>query len=402
MSLDKASRGVGRRQLLIGGAVAAVGAAAAVGADRLDLGGDEVLVDAHGRETVRFHGAHQPGIAITPQAHQSLVAVQLDPGTGRDDVRRLLSVLTDDARAMMAGKPALADPEPEFARIPARLTVTFGFGPGLVGIVRGAQDVPAWLGPLPAYPIDRLREEWSGGDLLIQVASDDQVTVAPAVRMLVKDTRSFGTVRWHQAGFRRAYGSEKPGTTMRNLLGQVDGTVNPRPGDASFADVVWRDDDWLAGGTTMVVRRIEMLQDDWDRLDRHGRELSVGRTLDVGAPLTGTREHDEPDFDATTPVGFPVIPEFSHIRRARSDDPTQVMFRRGYNYDLGPHGEMASDAGLIFTCFQRDLEHQYLPIQARLAELDLLNQWTVPIGSAVFAIPPGAAEGEFVGEKMFG
>ena len=382
--------------------MAAAGAAAAVGADRWVGGeGDEIVLDANGRETVRFPGTHQAGIAITPQAHQSLVALTLHEGTTRGDVRRLLALLTTDAGNLTAGRPALGDSEPEFALVPARLTVTFGFGPRLVQIVRGAAEVPTWLGPLPAYPIDRLREEWSGGDLLLQIASDDRVTVAHAVRMLVKDTRSFGTVAWHQSGFRRAYGSEPPGTTMRNMLGQVDGTVNVKPGDAAFAEVVWRDDGWLDGGTTMVVRRIEMLQDKWDRLGRRGRELSVGRTLDVGAPLTGSREHDEPDFEANTPVGFPVIPEFAHIRRARSDDPTQVMFRRSYNYDLGPQGDRASDSGMIFTCFQRDLEHQYLPVQARLAELDLLNEWTVPIGSAVFAIPPGIAEGELVGERMF-
>jgi deferrochelatase/peroxidase EfeB len=51
--------------------------------------------------------------------------------------------------------------------------------------------------------------------------------------MLVKDTRSFATVRWVQQGFRRAYGSVAPGTTMRNLFGQVDGTANPKPGTLS-------------------------------------------------------------------------------------------------------------------------------------------------------------------------
>ena len=40
------------------------------------------------------------------------------------------------------------------------------------------------------------------------------------------------------------------------------------------------------------------------------------------------------------------------------------------------------------------------PIQQRLDTLDLLNQWTTPIGSAVFAIPPGCAEGEFLGESV--
>ncbi|MFM9745939.1 Dyp-type peroxidase, partial [Streptomyces brasiliscabiei] len=81
---------------------------------------------------------------------------------------------------------------------------------------------------------------------------------------------------------------------------QVDGTSNPRPGTAAFDEVVWSGEGWLAGGTGMVVRRVRMDLDKWDRLDRPGREQSVGRTLSTGAPLTGTAEHDEPDFEAKT------------------------------------------------------------------------------------------------------
>jgi dye decolorizing peroxidase len=32
----------------------------------------------------------------------------------------------------------------------------------------------------------------------------------------------------------------------------------------------------------------------------------------------------------------------------------------------------------------------------------MLNQWTTPIGSAVFAIPPGCAKGGYVGQQLFG
>src|SRR5690606_41189884 len=126
--------------------------------------------------------------------------------------------------------------------------------------------------------------------LLRQVAGDDPLTVAHAVRMLLKDARGFASIRWSQQGFRRAYGTERPGTTMRNLFGQVDGTSNPEPGTADFDRVVWSEDGWLAGGTGMVVRRIRMDLDRWDRLDRSGREASVGRTLVDGAPLTGHAE----------------------------------------------------------------------------------------------------------------
>ena len=39
-------------------------------------------------------------------------------------------------------------------------------------------------------------------------------------------------------------------------------------------------------------------------------------------------------------------------------------------------------------------------MQQRLAEQDLLNAWTVPIGSAVFALPPGCDENGYIGEGL--
>src|SRR5690606_5761602 len=140
----------------------------------------------------------------------------------------------------------------------------------------------------------------------------------------------------------------------------------------------WIRDGWLAGGTSVVIRRTHMDLEGWDRLDRVGREQSVGRFLDSGAPLTGVDEHDEPDFAAVTPVGFPVIPEFAHMRRARSDDPRERMFRRAYNYDDPPESGEISNSGLVFVAFQADVDRQFVPIQRRLADLDLLNEWTVP------------------------
>src|SRR5699024_4627862 len=102
--------------------------------------------------------------------------------------------------------------------------------------------------------------------------------------------------------------------------------------------------------------------------------------------------------------GFPIIQEFAHVRRARGVDEGehQEIFRRPYNYDVPPPAgsEAVSEAGQIFVSFQADLLRQFLPIQQRLSDLDLLNQWTTPIGSAVFAIPPGCAEGEYVGPTV--
>ena len=391
-----------RRQFLLGGTVAGVGAAAAIGID-LALTPSITTVASpsaplNGDEIVPFHGAHQAGIDTDAQAHGTFIALDLHDDVDRDQLRRLMRVLSDDAERLTQGRAALADSEPELALTPARLTVTFAFGPGFVS--RAGGQAPAWLQPLPAFGVDQLRDEFNDGDLLLQIAADDPVTVAHATRMLLKDARSFADVRWTQQGFRRAYGSVAPGTTMRNLFGQADGTTNPRPGTTHFDDVVWSSDGWLAGGTGMVVRRIHMNLDKWDKLDRPGREQSVGRSLTSGAPLTGTAEHDEPDFAAKTTIGFPVIPEFSHMRRARPDDETQRIFRRAYNYDERPIGTEVSDSGLIFVSFQADIDAQFTPIQRRLDELDLLNEWTTPIGSAVFAVPPGCSPGGYIGETL--
>ncbi|UCR87944.1 Dyp-type peroxidase [Mycetocola spongiae] len=405
--------GLTRRGLLWGGAVAGVGAVAAIGADLAlnraapapapSADPEAAPAGLHGPRTEPFYGARQSGIETEPQAHGSLLAIDLLPGTTRADAIRLLRILTDDAARLCAGTAALADSEPELARVPSRLTVTFGFGPRIAALAPEKAS-PEWLRPLPAFGVDRLEERYGDGDLLIQVCADDPLTVAHAVRMLLKDTRAFGTLRWHQRGFRRAHNSEKPGTTMRNLFGQVDGTANPVPGTADFAEVVWINapGSWLDGGTGYVLRRIDMDLDKWDRLDREGREQSVGRRMDTGAPLTGTREHDEPDFAATTAIGFAVIPEFSHVRRTRMADTRQRIFRRGYNYDEPPTGEGISHSGLLFISLQADVDAQFVPIQRSMDELDLLNEWLTPAGSAVFAIPPGCREGGYIGETLLG
>jgi dye decolorizing peroxidase len=349
---------------------------------------------------VPFHGRHQAGIELHPQAHSSYLAFDLTLGTDRDGIRRMLRLITNDAERLTAARPALADTEPELALTPARLTVTVGFGPGLVDRVNPSAR-PSWLAPLPTFAIDRLEPRWSGGDLLLEVAADDPLAIAHASRMLVKDIRRYAVVRWRQDGFRNAAGSVAAGATQRNLFGQLDGTANPEPGSEAFARVVWRDGgspSWLDGGTSYVIRRIAMNLDTWDELDRGGREQAVGRRLDSGAPLTGTHEFDVPDLAARTPAGLPVISPVAHVARARSADGAPQIMRRGYNYDVS--AASGTDAGLIFGSLQADPVRQFVPIQRRLAEVDLLNLWTTPIGSAVFAVPPGCAPSGYVGDTL--
>ncbi|MBF6222205.1 Dyp-type peroxidase [Nocardia abscessus] len=390
---------INRRRLLGGGAVAA--GAAGIGFGAAARTGRRGPDSSSGDATVPFYGPHQAGIDTIPQAHAAFIAFDLKPGARRDDLVGLLKIWTGDAARLTQGRPALADTEPELALRPARLTVTVGFGPALFPAAGLEQHRPSWLRPLPPFAIDRLEPVWTGGDLLLQVCADEVTTVSHAVRVLCRSVTSLVTVRWVQRGFRNA----APGRTPRNLMGQVDGTVNLAPGTPEFARLVWDDGaarPWLGGGTSCVLRRIAMALDTWDEIDRAERELTVGRTVANGAPLTGDDEFDEPDFAAVDANGIPVIPPSSHIARAHHTHDGERFLRRGYNYDDAPAPGRLSNSGLLFAAYQRDVDAQFVPVQQRLAEFDALNVWTTPIGSAVFVVPPGVpAPGGYLGQSLF-
>jgi dye decolorizing peroxidase len=350
-------------------------------------------------------------VATAPQAVGVFVALDLAPGTDRAALVRLMRLWTTDAERLTQGHPTLADGEPELATTPARLTMTVGYGPGLFDAAGLVQARPAWLAPLPPFTVDRLEDRWSGGDLLLHVGGDDPLTVAHAQRMALRSAQPFATVRWVQRGFVRGAGVVPAGTTPRNLMGQVDGTANPPAEDLD--DVVWvgagtGTPAWLEGGTGMVLRRIRMLLHTWDALDRGQKEQVIGRRLDTGAPLTGTAERDAPDFEAVGPDGLPVIPAFAHIRIAHASSAAPGasagprILRRPFSYDDGMLPDGTADLGLLFAAYAADIGAQLVPIQRRLAEQDLLNTWTTPVGSAVFALPPGTQPGGWLGETLLG
>lgn len=414
---DRTSRGLSRRSVLTGGVAAVVGGGAA-GAlagytGRGVLDDDNAAVDwktvadsrVVGKATEPFYGDRQSGVTTAPQSHAAFVAFDIAGGATRTEIQGVLRAWSQDAARLTQGHGGLADLEPELAEDPARLTVTIGLGPGFFDAVGMPDKKPEWLEQLPAFPeIDQLEDRWSEGDLLLQICADDPLIVSHAARILASGVRGVARQKWSQRGFRKAVGTDPSGRTQRNLFGQIDGTVNPHEDEVDFDQILYSDGGdqrWMRGGSALVLRRIRMTMDTWEEIDRSSRELSVGRTLDTGAPLTGTAEHDPADFEAVDDLGLPVIPEESHIARARQRNRGEAMLRRPYNYDDPPEGGEISNTGLLFTAYMADPVRTYIPVQQRLAEQDALNMWTVPIGSAVFAIPPGAPEGGYVGQQLF-
>lgn len=359
-----------------------------------------------GQQTVAFDGPHQAGIATPAQATANIVGFQLKEGVGKTELTNLLRLWTADARALCAGNTPLGSLEPELAAQPAHLTITCGLGSG--AFQAAGITAPSWLRDIRPFSRDQLSEQWGQTDLVLQICSDDPLSTAHAYRHMVRSGASYARVQWLQQGFLNAAGVSAPGASPgsgshRNLFGQLDGSVNPRS-EADFAEQVWLPESAgapFAGGTVMVIRRIRMDVDTWEMLDRPSREASVGRRLDNGAPLSGGAELDEADFQATNAFGLPIIDPNSHMARAQppADQPHQRLLRRPYNFELPPDyalseetgTEQLSQAGQIFICFQQDPTQQFEPIQARLDEADLLNQWITHIGSAVYFIPPGTA-----------
>ncbi len=395
---------------LVGGAVGGAGGYALAGRTSEHLPFDPETVTSLGEtgelpgfggESLPCHGRYQAGIVSVPAAHTRYISYRLRDATDRAALIRLFRIITGDIEALTAGTAPLADPEKELAARPARLTITVGVGETLVDRVAPAER-PEWLAPLPGFSLDQLGGGFDGGDLLFVVQADDPLPISHAARMLHRDIDRFAEVIWTQQGFRQSRGAEEPGVTMRNLMGQVDGTVNPNPGDEDFAALMWIDREsgpsWLVDGSAFVLRRIRMELDTWDRVDRPGREVTIGRTLSDGAPLTnpGGGEHAEVDFDARGASGLPVISSAAHIRRAHSTDPSERIVRRTSNYDDG------NEVGLLFGCYQRDPLTQFVPIQQRLDDADLLNEWVTHTGSAVFAMLPGFQPGEMLGTALFG
>lgn len=384
---------------------AAAAGSGALGARALDGDSGAPVVPRVGAAPTSFspYGAHQAGVLAPAAAVLHVLALDLLPGTGAAALGRLLRVWTADIEALMAGRAPLGDPAPELAVGGNGLTVTVGLGAKVFALEGLAGHRPPGLVAVPRMRHDALEQTWSGGDLVLLVGAHEATSVDHAVRRLLEDAAPFARLRWRQRGSWRGTDAQGRPVTGRNLLGQVDGTGNPAPGSLALASTVWATSPgWFAGGTTLVVRRIRMDLDEWDKLTREEQEAVVGRRLDNGAPLTGRAEHDPLDL-AAGKDGKPVIAPDAHARVAHpSTNGGRRILRKGVNYtdERRTADGVVAESGLVFMSFQADIGRQFVPLQQHLDEADALNRWTTAIGSAEFAVLPGFQQGGWLGQGL--
>jgi len=397
-----------------------------------------------------FYGEHQGGI-LTPEQRFTYFAAFDLVTTNRGDVVNLLKAWTAVAARMAEGDTAqplenglqlaattttatnaakgddyetpdsstmAADTGEAIGLSPARLTLTFGFGAGLFvkdGIDRFglAARRPAALVDLPKFAGDQLVEAHTGGDLSVQACADDPQVAFHALRQLARIADGVAQIRWVQTGFVPNHDARE---TPRNLMGFKDGTDNPSINDPKAMDkVIWVGDegpDWMRGGSYVVVRRIRIALEHWDRMKTEFQEQTVGRYKDSGAPLSGTNEFDSLNLEATNGDGDFVIPEDSHVRLAApaNNDGAQIL-RRPYSFDDGVNltaerwppwrQGLEYDAGLFFVCYQRDPRTGFIKIFDKMSKFDMMNQFVTHVGGGLFACPPGVKKGEFIGQRLF-
>lgn len=402
-----------RRRLLTTAGAGAAGLG--LGASGYLIGHETAEASGEGTGSVPFYGEHQAGIATPAQDRLHFAAFDLlseDPAELRELMREWTVAASEATAGEMVGNVndvPLAPPEDTgetVGLLPSRLTVTFGFGPSLfekpgLGL---AGKRPAALQPLPPLPGDELNRGESGGDICVQACSDDPQVAFHAVRNLARIGRGTVAMRWSQLGFGRTASTSRSQDTPRNLMGLKDGTANIRAEDTEAMEAsVWVGSEgpaWLRGGSYLVTRRIRMLLEVWDRASLQDQERTIGRHKYSGAPLGGSEEFEPLPLDAER-GGHPVIPVDAHVRlaSAKENDGARIL-RRGYSFTDGVDESLGElEAGLFFISFQRNPE-QFVAIQRRLGSMDALNEYIKHVGSALFAVPPGASPGGYVGEDL--
>lgn len=388
-----------RREFLkkagIGGAGLALGLSGASAFFANKEHGSKQIAD--GQEEISFYGKHQAGITTPMQKNIYFVVLDLRT-TDKNELIQLFKDWTDYSQKLVNGElvkkdgsNALLPPSDTGETVglnPYRLTLTFGVSASFLTKLGLEKKRPKLFRDLPAFPKEQLREQYTGGDIVIQACADDEQVAFHAVRNLIRKGRNKVTMKWSQSGF-AAIGDRME--TPRNLFGFKDGTANVTT-EKDFDKVVWADSqDWMKNGSYMAVRRIIMHLETWDRTNLQEQENTFGRYKESGAPFGKQNEFDEVDLS--------LLPVDSHVRLAKEVD--LPILRRSYSYSDGIDPKTGQfDAGLLFIAFQKDPD-RFVKIQTNLGADDKMNEYVTHIGSGLFACFGGVKEGGYIGQDLF-
>lgn len=406
-----------RRGLLTGAAALAASLPALAQADTRGVANAPVAGEASGGDFVSPYGGHQAGI-VTPRPANGIVAAFHVLADTPADLQDLFRRLTDRIVFLThGGQVPVLDPglPPADSGIlgpvirPDATTITVALGHSLFADRPWLAALqPRLLQRMTKFPNDALDADLCHGDLAIQFCAHTQDACVHALRDIVKTIPDRLVLKWAQAGNVPVIDPLPSGQVQsaRNLLGFRDGSANPDSGDAAAMDrLVWAgpaEPAWAAGGSYMAVRIIRNLVERWDRTPLAEQERIIGRIKETGAAL------DRPDADEFTPPDFAadaggsVTAMDSHIRLANprtAESAANLILRRPFNYVNGVQKNGHLDQGLLFICWQADLERGFITVQRRL-DGEPLEEYIKPVGGGYFYALPGFAEGGWLGQSL--
>ena len=366
-----------------------------------------------------FYGLHQNGIVTPRPAAGMLVAFDV-LATNREDLERLLRTLNERIAFLVKGGP-VAQVDPKLPPVdsgilgpvvtPDNLTITVSVGESLFDERFGLSRVkPKRLSRMQGFPNDALDPAQCHGDLSLQFCANTADTNIHALRDIVKNLPDLLLVRWKQEGTVPPQAPAKPGEpaqSARNFLGFRDGSANPDSNDnTAMNQIVWVQPDsgepqWAVNGSYQAVRIIRNFVERWDRTPLQEQESIFGRNKASGAPMDGARETDVPDY-SKDPHGK-VTKLDAHIRLANprtAQTRNSLILRRPFNYSNGVNKNGQLDMGLLFICYQRDLEQGFIAVQTRLNG-EPLEEYLKPVGGGYFFTLPGVRdEQDFIGRSL--
>ncbi|KPN72566.1 iron uptake transporter deferrochelatase/peroxidase subunit [Neisseria sp. 83E34] len=406
-----------KRNLFKAAAIAGAGVAAgALGGIKFGKQEEKTAANMHSKQRYDCYGTHQAGITTPHQPFSIMCAFDITANNASQLINffRVLTTRIEfltqggelqdgDAKLPPAGSGILGKQMPSDG-----LTVTVSVGDSLFDKRFGLEaKKPKHLQEMKRFPNDKLAAEWCDGDISLQICALSPETCQNALRDIIKNTAQFAVVRWSVDGF---LPKTTPGSAPRNLLGFHDGSANPDVSNPKTADaVLWTgvapnsldEPAWAKNGTYQAVRIIRHFVEFWDRTPLQEQEAIFGREKYSGAPLGMKKEQDTPDY-AKDPEGK-TIPQDSHMRLANPRDPEFMkkhqLFRRPFNYSRGLAKSGQLDVGLVFICYQANLDDGFIFVQ-KLLDLEPLEEYISPFGGGYFFTLPGVKKGEFIGQSL--
>jgi deferrochelatase/peroxidase EfeB len=365
-------------------------------------------------------GLHQAGI-ITPRPANGMIASFSVVATSVDDIEQMLRKLTERITHLTSGG-SVSSTDPKLPPLdsgilgpilhPDALTVTVSLGASFFDNRPAIAHLkPHRLVKLMRFPNDAPDAALMHGDLNLQICANTQDTNIHALRDIVKNLSKFLILKWKQEGNVPTVNTKhnEAKQSARNFLGFRDGSANPDAENSPLMQkLVWigpeqHEPDWTTGGSYQVIRIIRNFVERWDRTPLGEQEAIIGRNRVSGAPLDDltASEFQEPRFDRDADGA--ITPLDAHIRMANprnQESEKNLILRRPFNYSNGVTKSGQLDQGLLFICYQNNLEEGFIAVQRRL-DGEPLEEYIKPVGGGFYFTLPGCpSRTQFIGHSL--